>query len=387
MLLGGAPVSRPRLARPARGRDVRRSTSWTLPTTSPVRSPGCCYKTAVVDDLAAARALVAEAPDVTAVTRDGDVFGAHFAAGGSSSQPSLIEIQAAVDEADRPARRGDRDRRAARVRHLPARGRAARGPAARRRRPRQAPRVRRHAGRGGRGARPVRLPGPRRPRRGRAARRGHRRRPRRPATPTSPVWPSSRRGSPPPRTPPTRSPTPPSASGSPRPPARRGRARWTPGSALRTAEERARALHGRADQLARAARPSGRPAPAPPSAASGCSARAGPPRRSASRSASCCSGSRCRCTVPPRPGRRSRRAAAEREQQLLTVRGDAARPRPRARRAGQLRPPRRDGPRPAADADRAARGACARGARPRRATGWWPSTAPTSGAVPSTAAR
>ncbi len=58
------------------------------------------YKTAVVDDLAAARALVAEAPDVTAVTRDGDVLGAHFAAGGSTSQPSLIEIQAAFDEAD-----------------------------------------------------------------------------------------------------------------------------------------------------------------------------------------------------------------------------------------------------------------------------------------------
>jgi chromosome segregation protein len=33
------------------------------------------------------------------VTREGDVFGAHFASGGSSSQPSLIEIQAAVDEA------------------------------------------------------------------------------------------------------------------------------------------------------------------------------------------------------------------------------------------------------------------------------------------------
>ncbi|CAB4709521.1 unannotated protein [freshwater metagenome] len=55
--------------------------------------------TAVVDDLAGARALVAALPSVTAVTRDGDVLGAHFASGGSSSQPSLIEIQAAVDEA------------------------------------------------------------------------------------------------------------------------------------------------------------------------------------------------------------------------------------------------------------------------------------------------
>ncbi len=56
-------------------------------------------KVAVVDDLGAARALVAGAPDVTAVTRDGDVLGVHFAAGGSSSQPSLLEVQAAVDEA------------------------------------------------------------------------------------------------------------------------------------------------------------------------------------------------------------------------------------------------------------------------------------------------
>ena len=53
------------------------------------------------------------------------------------------------------------------------------------------------------------------------------------------------------------------------------------------------------------------------------------------------------------------------EQQLMAVRDLAARPGPRARRAGQLRPPRRDGPHPAEDAHRAARGARARGARPR----------------------
>ena len=57
------------------------------------------HKVAVVDDLAAARRLVADLPDVTAVTREGDILGAHFAAGGSSRQPSLIEVQAAVDEA------------------------------------------------------------------------------------------------------------------------------------------------------------------------------------------------------------------------------------------------------------------------------------------------
>jgi chromosome segregation protein len=57
------------------------------------------FKTAIVDDLPAARALVADMPDLTAVTRDGDVYAAHFAAGGSASQPSLLEIQAAYDDA------------------------------------------------------------------------------------------------------------------------------------------------------------------------------------------------------------------------------------------------------------------------------------------------
>jgi chromosome segregation protein len=53
----------------------------------------------VVDDLAAARRLVAGRPDLTAVTRAGDLLGALFGSGGSSSQPSLIEVQAAVEEA------------------------------------------------------------------------------------------------------------------------------------------------------------------------------------------------------------------------------------------------------------------------------------------------
>jgi chromosome segregation protein len=57
------------------------------------------FKVAVVDDLATAKTLVRDLADVTAVTREGDLLGAHFASGGSSSQPSLIEVQAAVDEA------------------------------------------------------------------------------------------------------------------------------------------------------------------------------------------------------------------------------------------------------------------------------------------------
>ena len=55
---------------------------------------------AVVDTLRDARSLVASVPSVTAVTRDGDLLGATFAQGGSSHAPSLLEVQAAIDEAN-----------------------------------------------------------------------------------------------------------------------------------------------------------------------------------------------------------------------------------------------------------------------------------------------
>ncbi|MFE9634498.1 chromosome segregation protein SMC [Streptomyces sp. NPDC006463] len=53
----------------------------------------------VVGTLDEAEALVAARPDAVAVTVDGDVLGAHLAHGGSAGAPSLIEVQAAVDEA------------------------------------------------------------------------------------------------------------------------------------------------------------------------------------------------------------------------------------------------------------------------------------------------
>ncbi len=56
-------------------------------------------RVAAVDDLPAARALVAEMPQLEAVTRDGDLLGQYRAYGGSTSAPSLLEAQAAVDEA------------------------------------------------------------------------------------------------------------------------------------------------------------------------------------------------------------------------------------------------------------------------------------------------
>jgi chromosome segregation protein len=54
---------------------------------------------AVVPDLDAAAELVAARPALTAVTLEGDVVGAGLVRGGSASAPSLIEVQAAVDEA------------------------------------------------------------------------------------------------------------------------------------------------------------------------------------------------------------------------------------------------------------------------------------------------
>jgi chromosome segregation protein len=57
-------------------------------------------KVAVVDALPAARTLVADHPAVRAVTREGDVLGAHWAVGGSARAQSVIEVQAAVDEAN-----------------------------------------------------------------------------------------------------------------------------------------------------------------------------------------------------------------------------------------------------------------------------------------------
>jgi chromosome segregation protein len=57
------------------------------------------HRVAVVDDLGAAAALVREYPGTSAVTREGDVVDSTVSRGGSSSAPTLLEVQAAVDEA------------------------------------------------------------------------------------------------------------------------------------------------------------------------------------------------------------------------------------------------------------------------------------------------
>ncbi|RII09549.1 Chromosome partition protein Smc [Streptomyces sp. YIM 130001] len=53
----------------------------------------------VVGTLEDAEDLVYAHPELTAVTAEGDVLGAHFAQGGSAGAPSLLEVQASVDEA------------------------------------------------------------------------------------------------------------------------------------------------------------------------------------------------------------------------------------------------------------------------------------------------
>ncbi|CAL9410991.1 chromosome segregation protein SMC [Streptomyces sp. enrichment culture] len=53
----------------------------------------------VVGTLQDAEELVYARPGLTAVTAEGDLLGAHFAQGGSAGAPSLLEVQASVDEA------------------------------------------------------------------------------------------------------------------------------------------------------------------------------------------------------------------------------------------------------------------------------------------------
>ncbi|MFF9650190.1 chromosome segregation protein SMC [Streptomyces sp. NPDC014622] len=60
---------------------------------------GLVRDTMVVGTLEDAEDLLAEHPGLTAVTAEGDILSAHFAHGGSAGAPSLLEVQASVDEA------------------------------------------------------------------------------------------------------------------------------------------------------------------------------------------------------------------------------------------------------------------------------------------------
>ncbi|MPY79699.1 MAG: chromosome segregation protein SMC [Actinophytocola sp.] len=101
LLLGGTattvdPASWPTLPRGARwARDVVSAPAELRPAVEVALA-----KMALVADLPAAEALVRDHPDVSAVTSEGDVLGAHFAFGGSARSESVLEVQAAVDEAE-----------------------------------------------------------------------------------------------------------------------------------------------------------------------------------------------------------------------------------------------------------------------------------------------
>ena len=123
----------------------------------------------VVDDLAAARAIVATRPDLVVATRTGDVLSRHRASGGSATAPSALHLQSALDQARSGAAKATADAERARFELTGATAGAdagARGPRAD---PGPAARVRRGARRRRRAARPPRLGRPRRERRGRAA--------------------------------------------------------------------------------------------------------------------------------------------------------------------------------------------------------------------------
>ncbi len=100
LLLGGADAVDDRDHWPALPAGVRYAAD--LVTAEPRLQPALTRllrKVAVVESLPAARELVAALPDLVAVTRDGDLLSTWFSAGGSSAKPSLIEVQAAVEAA------------------------------------------------------------------------------------------------------------------------------------------------------------------------------------------------------------------------------------------------------------------------------------------------
>lgn len=186
----------------------------------------------VVGTLEDAEELVAARPELMAVTGEGDLLGTHFAHGGSAGAPSLLEVQASVDEAAAEleelaarcerltqAQRAAAERRtecAALVEELAERRRAA---------DREKSKVAGDLGRLGGQARAAagRPSGPTR-RRPRPKRPwcGPPRRPR--SSPSASRWPRRSRASA------RRSPTPPYGTGWPPTAPMRGRRRWRPGS-------------------------------------------------------------------------------------------------------------------------------------------------------------
>ena len=278
------------------------------------------FKVAVVDDLAAARSLVADAPDVTAVTRDGDLLGAHFAAGGSSSQPSLIEVQAAVDEAAEQlataahtlerltfdASTLEREREEARRRVDVALAKLHESDAT-------LAAVAEELGQYGSQARNARAEAERLDQAIAGGHGGPRPRPRR-------GWPSSSPGWPAPRTRPTRSPTPRCASSSATSPAPPARPRWRRGCRCAPPRSGRGRCTAAPTRCSRRPRPSATRGPRRSPGASSSSARAGSARRSVAAWPSCSPASRSPIASASAERTRVEQSRTGREQELREAR-------------------------------------------------------------------
>ncbi|MFH9552324.1 chromosome segregation protein SMC [Streptomyces sp. NPDC017435] len=98
LLLSGAPDDVPQEPRetdgPRHAADLVRAPAELLPAVRRL-----LRGIVVVGTLEDAEDLVYARPELTAVTAEGDLLSAHFAHGGSAGAPSLLEVQASVDEA------------------------------------------------------------------------------------------------------------------------------------------------------------------------------------------------------------------------------------------------------------------------------------------------
>ncbi|MFK0167735.1 chromosome segregation protein SMC [Streptomyces sp. NPDC090306] len=97
LLVGGAPDDVPAPAAgdgPPYAADLVRGPAELMPAVRRL-----LRAVVVVGTLEDAERLVYARPDLTAVTAEGDLLGAHYAQGGSAGAPSLLEVQASVDDA------------------------------------------------------------------------------------------------------------------------------------------------------------------------------------------------------------------------------------------------------------------------------------------------